>query len=213
MSIILKEAFRYQNLFNSLIDSATYYLASPKNYMVITEEHHRSDIVPEAKDETKDNLADRTLNVSPEIVVKFMLNLFHEKEKLSDAINTAKIKYCPEMDMIMSLNKTRYVISKVLKNMTKTKDRESIVKGTSYTFNAEGNQTQYVYDIKQTQKADFDRYAVKKESYELSKDADEISNQIDRWLSTVTVEYESPFDLNDSFEELVEGMTGEAIAS
>ena len=204
MSIILKEAFRYQHFLDGLLSEAESYLRDYNNYMVITNEHLRSSVVSGASDDVLDNLSDRPLNVSPDVVIGFMLHVCSEKEILSKAINAAKNAHCNEMDMRMSMNKIRKSIIDVLKRMAATKNRETTFKSDAFTFNAEGNQVKYFYDVKQSSKNDFDRKMVKNTIRELSAESDKWSTTIDYWLSSIPVDYTPAFDLNDTFEELVE---------
>lgn len=211
--LTLKEAFRYQNFLDSLLGAAEYYLREENNFMVITDEHLRSKAVASAEDEVKDNLADRQLSVKPDTVIDFMMRVYAEKEMLSKAINSAKRQHCEEMDMRMSLNKTRQVIVESLKRMARCKGRETISRGSAFTMNSEGNQVEYRYDIKRTTKIDFDRFAVKKIISKLSAESDKVSTTIDYWLSSVPVDYTPVFDLNDTFEELVENYGSMSAAS
>ena len=213
MSMILKEAFRYQNFLDSLLGAAELYLREENNFMIVTDEHLRSKAVASAEDETKDNLADRELSVKPDVVIDFIMRVYAEKEMLSRAINSAKRQHCDEMDMKMSLNRTRQGIVETLKRMARCKGREIISRGSAYTMNSEGNQVEYRYDIKRTTKIDFDRFKIKKIISKLSAESDKVSTTIDYWLSSVPVDYTPVFDLNDTFEELVENYGNMSAAS
>lgn len=204
MTIILKEAFRHQNFLSSLLDKAQYYLANTNNVMVSTERHIRSAVQPNAKDEEKDNLADRGIPVSPNTVIAFVCAVFDEKVKLSKAINNAKTQHCNELDMDIALNRTRQRIVDIMKRLAALRNKESIVKGSDYCFNNEGNQIMYYYDVEKTTKVDFDMKNVKRTIAALSNDSNSTSNTVDYWLSSVPVDYTPVFDINSSFEELVE---------
>ena len=125
MAFVLKEAFRYQNLLESLIQSCDCYLRNSSNVMKVTEEHLRSKVVPEAQDEKKDNIADRPLAVSADTLISFMFRVYLEKESLSKAINDAKNQHCADMDMNMALNKTRQRIVDRLKSIAALKSRRT----------------------------------------------------------------------------------------
>lgn len=200
----LKEAFRYQNFLNSILREARTYLTNANNFMIVYKEHMRSKAVASANDETEDNLADRVIRVKPDIVIAFIMQVLSEKETLSKAINNAKIQHCPEMDMRIALNKSRQEIVDVLNWMVRNKPSGKIVRGCDYTINAEGNQTEYYYNIKQTSKADYDRFNVKQIISKMSAESDKTSATIDYWVTSIPVEHIPAFDYNDSFEELVE---------
>lgn len=202
--MVLKEAFEYQNYLNALLASAEYYLSDENNFMVITDEHLRSKSVASAEDMTDNNLSSRQLSVSPNTVINFIMTVYSEKRKLAKAIDSAKCMYCESMDRNMSLNKTRQQIMKCFKNMLRYKGRESITCGSAYTMNADGNQIEYRYDIKRTSRIDFERANLKKIISELSDESSKASITIDNCMSSVVVDHNPLFDLNDTFEELVE---------
>ena len=204
MAFVLKEAFRYQNYLESLITSADRYLRDTNNVMKITEKHLRSKVQTEAEDETKTNVADRALNVTPDKLIEFVTLVYKEKALLSQAINEAKIQHCSDMDMSMALNKTRQRIVETFKRVAALKNRKVTSKGVAYCFNGEGNQVEYYYDLEIVSEADFDRLKLKKIIKDMSSESDVISTRIDYYLSSVPVNYEPAFDINETFEELVE---------
>ena len=208
MAFVLKEAFRYQNFLEDRIQKAYNYLRIIDNVMHITYRHNRSAVQPDAKDEILDNLGERELSVRPDVVIDFIMTLYKEKEIVSNAINNAKIQHCPDLDMQMSLNKTRQCIVDRLKSLALLKNKTDIRKGIAYCFNNEGNQTEYRYDIDVISIPDFDRANVKKLIKEITSEADAISTRIDYYLSSVPVNVGVTFDINDSFEELIEKHAG-----
>lgn len=204
MAFVLKEAFRYQNFLEAMIQNCDRYLRDSNNVMKIIEEHHRSKVQPEAQDEKKDNIADRPLAVSADTLIDFMFRIYLEKESLSKAINDAKNQHCADMDMNMALNKTRQRIVDRLKSVAALKSRKTTNKGSAYCFNNDGNQVEYYYDIEVTSVPEFDRSKVKKLIQEMAGKSDTISTRIDYYLSSVPVNFDPSFDINSSFEELVE---------
>ena len=204
MAFVLKEAFRYQNFLESLIQSCDSYLRNSSNVMKVTEEHLRSKVVPEAQDEKKDNIADRPLAVSADTLISFMFRVYLEKESLSKAINDAKNQHCADMDMNMALNKTRQRIVDRLKSIAALKNRRTTNRGSAYCFNNDGNQVEYFYDIEVTSVPEFDRSKVKKLIQDMASESDMISTRIDYYLSSVPVKFDPSFDINSSFEELAE---------
>lgn len=204
MAFVLKEAFRYQNFLESLIQSCDSYLRNSNNTMKITEKHLRSKVQPEAQDEEKDNITDRPLAVSADTLIDFMFRVYLEKESLSNAINDAKNQHCADMDMNMALNKTRQRIVDRLKSVAALKTRKTTNKGSAYCFNNDGNQVEYYYDIEVTSVPEFNRSKVKNLIQEMAGKSDKISTRIDSYLTNVPVNFEPCFDINSSFEELVE---------
>ena len=204
MAFVLREAFRYQNFLESLIQSCDSYLRNSNNTMKVVEEHLRSKVMPEAQDEKKDNIADRSLAVSADTLIDFMFRVYLEKESLSNAINDAKNQHCADMDMSMALNKTRQRIVDRLKSVAALKSRKVTTRGSAYCFNNDGNQVEYYYDIEVTSVPEFDRSKVKKLIQEMASKSDKISTRIDYYLTSVPVNFEPVFDINSSFEELAE---------
>ena len=213
MSITLKEAFRYQNFLDNILGQAENYLRCSDNYMIVTEEHLRSKAVANAEDQVTDNKVDREISVAPDILVDFVVSVLTEKEKLTNAINKAKTQHCNDFDVFIEVNKARRGVVETLKRMSRTKGKETIIRGSAYTMNAEGNQIQYFYDIKKTSVVDFDRRKVKSLVNKLSADADRASATIDYWQTSVPVDFSPLYDLNDTFEELAEQYNSTAIAS
>lgn len=204
MSMTLKESFRYQNYLETILVQAENYLRSTDNFMVVTEEHLRSKAVATAEDENTDNLSSRVISATPDVLVDFIINVLAEKDALTKAISEAKIQHCKDIDAFVEINKARRGVVDVLKHMARTKGKESMSKGCAYTINAEGNQVNYYYDIKRTSKIDFNRAKVKSLISQLSTDADRASASIDYWQTSVPVNFDPKFDLNDTFEELAE---------
>lgn len=204
MSMTLKESFRYQNYLETILAQAENYLRSTDNFMVVTEEHLRSKAVATAEDENTDNLSSRVISATPDVLVDFIINVLAEKDALTKAISEAKVQHCKDIDAFVEINKARRSVVDVLKHMARTKGKESMSKGCAYTINAEGNQVNYYYDIKRTSKIDFNRTKVKSLISQLSTDADRASASIDYWQTSVPVNFDPKFDLNDTFEELAE---------
>ena len=201
--MVLKEAFRYKNYLNSLINQATNYLYTYDNYMHVVETHMRSKVIEGVDDEVKDNESDRDLNVSADSVISFIVKILDEEVALCNAIDEAKTFHCKGMDHKASLNKTRFNIVSVLKRMMKEKEHKAIREGTGYTFNSEGNQVSYHYYIEKVSKPDFDRKNAKRLINELSAESDKNSTTIDYLMSSVPVDFVPNYDINDTFEDLV----------
>ena len=204
MAIILKEAFRHQNFLDRILNATEYYLGNTMNVMSDTERHLRSKVQPDIADVVRESRDDRALPVPPDAVIMFMETVLSEKEKLTTAINNAKVQHCSDLDKSISTNKTRQKVVNTLKRLAALRNKNTVAKGFDYCFNNEGNQVQYYYDIEKESKIDFDMARVKKLISGLSADSDSTSNTIDYWLSSVPVDYTPFFDINSSFEELVE---------
>ena len=213
MAIVLKEAFRHQNFLDRILNDTECYLGNTMNVMSDTERHLRSKVQPDIADVVKESKDDRALSVSPDEVIMFMETVLSEKEKLTTAINNAKVQHCSDLDKSIATNKARQRVVNTLKRLAALRNKNTVSKGFDYCFNNEGNQVQYYYDIEKESKIDFDMARVKKLISGLSADSDSTSNTIDYWLSSVPVDYIPFFDINSSFEELVEEFTNMDMAS
>lgn len=203
----LKEAFRFQNKLQTLSDEINHILNDEDNVVTVKKTFMRKKVMPEVEDETiivetENDYAERITDLT-----KFLVNLLNEREKLSAAIRKAKESLSIDMDSEVSLNAKRQEVVHTLRKMDTIRSSEKIVSngGSGYRFNAEGNQVSYRCDVKRVATINFDRNVVRKYIRELDKKVDAVSAQIDQCLVNSTVEYEAPFDVNDSLYTIFEG--------
>jgi hypothetical protein len=76
-----------------------------------------------------------------------------------------------------------------------------------YKFNAEGNQVSYRCDLKKVTTINFDRNKVRSYTAFLNRKADQISAELDKCMVNTEVSYEPPFDVNDTFAEVLARQT------
>lgn len=122
------------------------------------------------------------------------------------AIRKAKDALDIDMDSEVSLNAARQSIARTFKRMNDLRNSEQTIPngGTGYRFNAEGNQISYRCDVKRVTTINYDRNVIRRELSKLNKSSDETSAKLDLCLVTSTVDYEPPFDVNDSFADAFE---------
>lgn len=202
----LKEAFRYQNRLQALLDEAQGILDQDANVTRVENTYLRGKVMAEAQDET--------VLVAPETeyyeqitdVARFLLYLLEEKGKLFAAIRKAKDSLDLDMDSEVSLNAARQSIARTFKRMNDLRNSEQILSngGTGYRFNAEGNQVTYRCDVKRVTTINYDRKVIRAALSALNRKADETSTRLDLCLVTSTVDYAPPFDVNASFAEAFE---------
>lgn len=200
----LKEAFRFQNKLQSLLDEATRILSRDSNVTKVQTTYLRHKVMSEFEDETTVDIPDHDYTEKITLLVDFMVYLLNEREKLSNAIRTAKNALSIDIDTETSLNAGRQQLMKLLLHMNELRSSEVLIPngGFGYRFNAEGNQVSYKCDVKRVTTINFDRNAVRKHAAALSKKSDETSMEIDRCVVNADVSYEAPFDVNDSFAEV-----------
>lgn len=202
--MVLKEAFRTQNYLENLINRGLMFLSSPCNVTATKQEHMRKKVNADATDEVVEVPKSTTFEndkITPNVVVDFVMDVIAEKEKLTSAIAVAKAGSEIDIDSSIALNKTRQVVANTLNSMANIKASERVTTGRDYKFNADGDQVSYVYSINETTTIDFDRTKVKALAKKLSRESDEVSTKLDALNVTVNVNYESKYEIGDSFED------------
>lgn len=204
----LKESFRYQNYLEGLMSSAGSSLTNPEHCLSVTKTHLRSKANSEAEDMTE--AVEYGEFYANGDVLRFMLYLFGEREKLTIAIDRAKAGVGIDIDAAIETNKFRQMVATRIKSMLRYTNSKKTERGSDYTFNVEGNQTQYFYDIDVVSEEAFDRTAAKKAMRELLAQADKVSAEIDAAMINTTVEYDAPFNVNDSFEDVMDAFIAQS---
>lgn len=200
----LKEAFRYQNFLNGMIDKTLGYL-SLNRFTTMTVQHHlRSKVNPEAEDETIDLSSEREIEYTADQMIAFLEYILCRKQVLTEAISKAKKDCEIDIDAEIANNRVRQRVSATLSRIGNIRPSERISRGYAYKFNAEGNQVQYTYDVKEVTTIDFNRNAVKRLSKSLIGLADDTSTAIDKAMVELMVKYEPEFSVNDSFNDVME---------
>ncbi|MBM6722517.1 hypothetical protein [Pseudoflavonifractor phocaeensis] len=200
----LKEAFRYQNFLDRLLIENNGVLGSQANLLEVTRLHRRNKSNASAEDETE--TVEVPELIEPEVSLKFGLQLIEEREKLTLAIDAAKGTLAAgklDMDAAIEANKYRQSLARQIGTALRSKAGKKVERGTGYTFNAEGNQVSYYYDIEVTTKERFDRPKLKATMQKLLADADKVSAQIDEAVVNTQVDYEAPWDVNASYEDII----------
>lgn len=206
----LKEAFRFQNKLNSLMEEAQGILNRDSNITTVKTTYLRKKVYDSAENETLEDNPSIEFAGKINEVVKFIIYLMEEREKLSKAIHAAKEKLPIDMDSEVGLNAKRQEIAKVFKRMADVRNSELLINGggTGYRFNQEGNQVTYRCDVKRVTTINFDRKAVRNAAAEMTRRSDAVSGELDRCLVNSEVEYETPFDVNDGFADVFGSYAG-----
>lgn len=201
----LKESFRYQNYLDGLLKSAQYSLASREHALKTTRNHLRSKANPEAANEIE------AVEVEPffpnDDVIRFMEWLVRERERLSVAINFTKSTLPIDIDAAVETNKFRQRTASSIRNMLQNKASKRVMHGTGHKFNNEGVQSPYYYDIEVVSEEAFDRARSREVMRAMLAKADEVSAAVDEAMVTATVNYEPVYDVNESFEDVMESFT------
>ena len=205
----LKEAFRYQNKLQRLMEEAQIILGRDKNVTKVENTALRHKVNPEAQDETTLELPETEYADQITEIAAFLMFLLQERERLSQAICDAKRGMSLDFDGEVSLNGKRQEIASVLRHMSEIRCSEKLYPGAGvgYKFNAEGNQVSYRCDLKKVTTINFDRNKVRSYASGLSRKADLVSAELDKRMVNTEVAYEAPFDVNDTFAEILSQFT------
>lgn len=197
----LKEAFRFQNKLQSLMDEAERILADDRNITQVKVTALYKKAMPEQENETTVEPAPSEYADHIDAVAAFLLHMLGEREKLSRAIRAAKERQEMDMDSEVSLNSTRQSLASFFRHMVDLRNSEKLLPGgaTGYRFNAEGNQVPFRCDAKRVVTIYYDRNRVRSYLKQLTEKSDQVSAQLDRCLINSQVDYDAPFDVNDSF--------------
>ena len=198
----LKESFRYQNYLERLLLSACESIVRYDHCYKTTKFHLHSKSNPDAEDITEEVVADDFF--ANDDVIKLIQLILDEKEKLSLAITKAKSACDFDIDAAVAVNKSRQYVASSIKSMLRAKDNKSKERGTGYKFNVEGNQQPYYYDIEVIKTENFDREQAKGLLKTLNNQSDYTSGKVDETLINTTVDYTAIFDINDTFDDIMQ---------
>ena len=203
----LKEAFRYQNFLDRLLNQTMATMSIQDNLLEVSKVHRRSKAIASAEDETE--VAEVTELVVPDTAVSLALSIVKEKDALTTAIGVAKGNLAGgigDMDAAIEANKCRQSVAETIRNMLRIKSGKKVERGTGYTFNGEGNQVPYIYDVEVTTAERFDRAKLKATMQDLLSESDKVSAQIDEAVVNTKVDYKAPWDVNASFEDILSAL-------
>ena len=202
----LKEAFRFQNRIEWLMGEAKEVLGRERNVTKVENTTLRHKVNPDVEDETTVEEPETEYADQITEIAVFLMFLLDEREKLSRAIREAKKGMDMDFDGEVSLNAKRQHIAEIFRRMSEIRCSERLLPGmgVGYKFNAEGNQVSYRCDLKKVTTINFDRTKVRSYATGLSKKADQVSAELDKSMVNTDVAYEAPFDVNDTFAEVLQ---------
>lgn len=202
----LKEAFRFQNKLESLINETEAILSSEDCVTLTRRTYLYKKVNPDVTNQTVTVTPDTEFYKQINELIEFAMYLLDQKSKLSKAISITKNNLPLDLDGEVGMNRYRQRISDVFRYMARIKGKEvtEINGGVGYRFNNEGNQIAYKCDVEHVTTINFNRNTVRKYATQLSKTADETSLEIDKCMINYEVDFEPSFDVNDSFDEVFE---------
>ena len=198
----LKESFRYQKFLDALMNSASRSIEREDHCLHVTKNHLMSAANPDAKDVTEE--------VEPDIpffknddVIRLMEILVEEKQKLSIAIGKAKANAGFDIDAAIEANKFRQNLSYSIKGMLRRTGSKRTERGSGYKFNNDGVQAPYYYNVEVVSTEAFDRDYAKEVMLDAITESDLVSAEIDAALINVKVDYITPWNVNESFDDIM----------
>lgn len=198
----LKEAFRYQNFLDRIFGAACISIEKRDHCLTQTRNHLYNKVNPDMEN-VKEEVKTEEDFFANDDVIQAMLFLIEEKEKLSIAINKAKESIDMDIDAAVSVNKYRQLLNKSVAFMMRLNPCTRIETGIAQKFNSTGDPVDYKYDVEVTSVEAYDRKAAKKIMKEVISEADKTSAAIDFVKVNTTVDYAPVFDVNDSFEDVM----------
>ena len=202
----LKEAFRFQNKLQGLMNEAQSILQNERNITKTQTTIFHKKVMPELENEVTVDMAPSEYADRINEIMSFLLWMLDEHEKLAKGIHDAKAALPIDMDNEVSLNSRRQQIASTLRYMVDLRSSEILQPGggMGYRFNVEGNQVSYRCDAKRVTTINFDRNKARTYALAMNRKADEISAELDRCMVNSEVDYAMPFDVNDSFSIIFE---------
>lgn len=198
----LKESFRYQKFLDELMNSAAESVNARNHCLNTTKVHKRNAANPEVEDMIEEVKCPDAFYPNDE-VIEFMKTLIEEKRLLSEAIGKAKAALDFDLDAAIESNKQRQYMARVIKSMLRYTPSINTETCKDYKFNAEGNQMPYFYTVDVVTTEAFSRPLAKEAMKKIAAEADVISAKIDEAMVNAVVHYNPPYDVNDSFEDVM----------
>lgn len=198
----LKEAFRYQNFLDRMFGAAALSIQKRDHCLTQTRKHLCSKVNPEANDFEEEVKVEEEFFANDD-VIKAMLFMIGEKEKLTIAINNAKKSIGLDIDAALAVNKYRQQFNSAVAFMMRFKPCNRVETEIGHKFNVAGDPVDYKYDVEVTSVESYDKDAAKKAMKEIISEADKTSSEIDAAQVNTKVEYTPVFDVNDSFEDVM----------
>ncbi|MCI8527768.1 MAG: hypothetical protein HFH82_01205 [Lachnospiraceae bacterium] len=199
----LKEAYRYANFLNDLLERSFMYLRNTGFISTVEQKHFRSKVDKDAQDETMIAQKPFDVDFSPMDLVDFDVKVLAEKEALMGAISAAKAKVEINIDNGIAMNKKKQYFIEILKNMADMKASTKKMMGTGYRFNVNNEQVSYIYDVEAITTIDFDRNDIRNLMKKYHKETDEISAKLDAIEINTMVDFTPQWDVNDTLEDIL----------
>lgn len=210
----IKEAGRYANFLEEMRQrfSNLAYNGIESKLVDVVENHKRSEAYKEAEDEIINVEFEDEIDVELDTLTGILDDIIKEKITLANAIAKAKREINIEIDekTIMDLDSS-IEYAKLLRKMStdyfypliNRKEGKTKENRRAFAFNVEGNQTPYFYEVEIEKTLQYDKSKFVRKDKENRLLADKISQEIDRAMNSLVVEFEPKYSYLDSMEDIV----------
>lgn len=198
----LKESFRYQKFLDTLMANASASIVAVDHCLKTVKVHKRNAVNPDAEDMTEE--VEVPAFIPNDTMILFMSYLVDEREKLSIAIGKAKASIGFDIDAAVETNKFRQSLHSSIRRMMRYAPGKSKSQARGYKFDINGVQQAYIYDVETTTSENYTKDTAKALMRNMITTADDVSARVDAALINTTVEYDPPYDVNESFEDVLE---------
>lgn len=198
----LKESFRYQKFLDGLMRSAAADLQNPYHCLKTIKVHYRQAVNPDAADETE--IVDNGEFVHNDVMLAFMAHLIDVREALSVAIGKAKQSIPFDADAAIETNKFRQMLNGAVRQMLRHTATKRKTKESDYKFDISGQQVPYRYDVEITTTERYNKAAAKDLMRSTIAKADEVSAAVDAAMINTPVEFDPPYDVNETFDDVLD---------
>lgn len=198
----LKEAFRYQNFLDRMMQEAAYFITQRGNCLHTIKFHNRTKVNPDAENSTE--FEESEIKYTCDDVISFMESLIQHRTELSVAIDEAKAALAEEqfdIDAAVAANKFRQILHRSIKTMLGFTPTKKTERGTDYKFNTEGNQMPYYYDLEVETSEAYDKENARSIMRSVILEADLVSSEVDSAMVNTKVLFKPQFDVNDTFDD------------
>lgn len=202
----LKQSYEYQNFLTRNFDTLNSVLLRTNEFRKITSTHARSKVVPDAVDEVEEKVPEYEYGCGVESLVEVSRMIIDEFTALHNAINTAKLYVANRFDIDVSKhrNKMLRVLSNRIRNYGTARKTEEIVDGYGYKIDNDGRQTRYVYEKTVVAEPMYDPKKMKQIGFEISKAANNSSNEIESLEITTEVLFTPKFSVEQSLQDVID---------
>ena len=209
----IKEASRYANYLEKILNQLDYLFTDSKNYIKEVEHHYKSKYNSDAEDVEIADDPNRIFSGQIHSLYFLFEDILTEKALLSVAINNAKkdnyIDWSEkginlDINSAVEFNKRARSYCDSLSYLISSKNRTEKTTARDYMINAEGNQVPYNYTVEKIYTLDFDANIIKTKYKKLLEKTDKISTLIDEYLLKEIVDFTPKYSIHDSLIDIIE---------